>query len=134
MGELFNKFTSPMLGAAFRSSVGYHNDMTPTAIHPGEHLAEELTELSLSASALARQLKVPTNRITGILNGQRAITGDTALRLAHFFGTSAEFWLNLQKLYELRQAEATAGTTIRRLPTLVESRTPTARKPATRAA
>ena len=108
--------------------------MARTAIHPGEHLAEQLEELGMSAAELGRRLEVPTNRITGILNGQRAITGDTALRLAHFFGTSAEFWLNLQKLYELRQAEATAGTTIRRLPTLVESRTPTARKPATRAA
>ena len=79
--------------------------MAMTAIHPGEHLAEELTELGMSAAELARKLDVPTNRITGILNGQRAITGDTALRLAHFFGTSAEFWLNLQSLYELRIAE-----------------------------
>src|SRR5437773_9262378 len=79
--------------------------MVPTAIHPGEHLAEELKELGMSAAELARKLDVPTNRVTGILNGQRAITGDTALRLAHFFGTSAEFWLNLQGLYELRLAE-----------------------------
>ena len=70
------------------------------------------------AAALARQLKVPTNRITQILNGQRAITGDTALRLAHFFGTSAEFWLNLQKLYELRIAERKASKAIKTLPTL----------------
>ncbi len=56
--------------------------MAVPAIHPGEHLAEELKELEMSAAALARQLGVPTNRITGILNGQRAITGDTALRLA----------------------------------------------------
>jgi antitoxin HigA-1 len=75
-----------------------------TAIHLGEHLAEELKELRMSAAELARKLDVPTNRITGILNGQRAITGDTALRLAHFFGTSAEFWLSLQSLYELRVA------------------------------
>jgi addiction module HigA family antidote len=88
------------------------------AIHPGEHLAEELNELKMSAAALARQLDVPTNRITEILNGQRAVTGDTALRLAHFFGTSAEFWLNLQKLYELRLAEDKAGKAIRGLPTL----------------
>jgi len=79
--------------------------MPITAIHPGEHLAEELDELGMSAAELARQLKVPTNRITEILNGQRAITGDTALRLGHFFGTSPEFWLNLQSLYELRLAE-----------------------------
>ena len=94
--------------------------MARSAIHPGEHLAEQLTELGMSAAELGRQLKVPTNRITGILNGQRAITGDSALRLAHFFGTSAEFWLNLQKLYELRIAEKKAGATIRRLPRLQE--------------
>jgi addiction module HigA family antidote len=92
--------------------------MARTAIHPGEHLAEQLKELAMSAAELGRRLKVPTNRITGILNGQRAITGDSALRLAHFFGTSPEFWLNLQKLYELRLAEAKAGATIRRLPRL----------------
>jgi|SRR6186713_97620 addiction module HigA family antidote len=92
--------------------------MARTAIHPGEHLAEQLRELGMSAAELGRQLKVPTNRITGILNGQRAITGDSALRLAHFFGTSPEFWLNLQKLYELRVAEKKAGATIRRLPRL----------------
>jgi addiction module HigA family antidote len=94
--------------------------MARTAIHPGEHLAEQLKELGMSAAELGRQLKVPTNRITGILNGQRAVTGDSALRLAHFFGTSAEFWLNLQKLYELRIAEQKAGATIRRLPKLAE--------------
>jgi antitoxin HigA-1 len=68
------------------------------AIHPGEHLAEELTELGMSAAELARQLNVPTNRVTEILNGRRVITGDTALRFAHFFGTTTEFWLNLQSL------------------------------------
>src|SRR5215469_11069727 len=92
--------------------------MALTAIHPGEHLAEELKELGMSAAELARQLSVPTNRVTGILNGRRAITGDTALRLAHFFGTSAEFWLNLQNLYELRLAEQKAGKSIKALPTL----------------
>ena len=92
--------------------------MALTAIHPGEHLAEELRELEMSAAELARQLGVPTNRVTGILNGRRAITGDTALRLAHFFGTTAEFWLNLQSLYELRVAEKKAGKSISRLPTL----------------
>ena len=92
--------------------------MGRTPIHPGEHLAEELTALHMSAAQLARQLKVPTNRITEILNGQRAITGDTALRLAHFFGTSAQFWLNLQSLYDLRLAEQKAGKSIKTLPTL----------------
>ena len=92
--------------------------MPRVPIHPGEHLAEELGALKMSAAALARQLKVPTNRVTEILNGRRAITGDTALRLAHFFGTSAQFWLNLQSLYELRLAEQKAGMAIKRLPTL----------------
>ena len=92
--------------------------MARIAIHPGEHLTEELDTLNMSAAALARRLKVPTNRVTEILNGQRAITGDTALRLAHFFGTSAEFWLNLQSLYELRVAEAKIGKAIKKLPTL----------------
>jgi antitoxin HigA-1 len=92
--------------------------MAVTAIHPGEHLAEELTELGMSAAELARKLDVPTNRITGILNGQRAITGDTALRLAHFFGTSAEFWLNLQSFYDLRIAEKKVGKSIKALPKL----------------
>ena len=72
----------------------------------------------MSATTLARQIEVPTNRVTQILNGRRAITGDTALRLAHFFGTSPEFWLNLQKLYELRLAEKKIGKGIRALPTL----------------
>jgi addiction module HigA family antidote len=72
----------------------------------------------MSAAELARRLDVPTNRITQILNGTRAITGDTALRLAHFFGTSAEFWLNLQSLYELRLAQAKAGKAIESLPRL----------------
>ncbi len=108
--------------------------MERSAIHPGEHLAEQLKELDMSAAELGRQLKVPTNRITGILNGQRAITGDSALRLAHFFGTSAEFWLNLQKLYELRIAEQKAGATIRSLPKLSERRKDQISGPRARAA
>jgi addiction module HigA family antidote len=89
--------------------------MAPIAIRPGEHLAEELRALNMSASELARRIKVPTNRVTGILNGHRAITGDTALRLAHFFGTSAEFWVNLQGLHDLQLAEAKAGRIIEQL-------------------
>jgi antitoxin HigA-1 len=96
--------------------------MARSPIHPGEHLAEQLQSLRMSAAELARQLKVPTNRITAIINGQRAVTGDTALRLAHFFGTSGEFWLNLQKLYDLRVAERKAGDSIKDLPTLVVRR------------
>ncbi|MGD0128107.1 MAG: HigA family addiction module antitoxin [Terriglobia bacterium] len=92
--------------------------MAIPAIHPGEHLAAELKELGMSAAELARQLDVPTNRVTQILNRQRGITGDTALRLAHFFGTTAEFWLNLKSLYEIRLAEQTNGKSIKSLPTL----------------
>jgi antitoxin HigA-1 len=92
--------------------------MAIPAIHPGEHLSEELKVLDMSAAELARQLDVPTNRITQIINGTRAVTGDTALRLAHFFGTSAEFWLNLQTLYDLRVAHEKAGKSIKALPTL----------------
>jgi len=91
--------------------------MALTAIHPGEHLAEELEVLDRSAAELARKINVPTNRVTQILNGTRAITGDTALRLAHFFGTSAEFWLNLQSLYDLRVAQQRVGKSIKALPT-----------------
>ncbi|MCE7902440.1 MAG: addiction module antidote protein, HigA family [Gammaproteobacteria bacterium PRO9] len=96
--------------------------MTRMAIHPGEILAEDLEALEMSAAELSRQIRVPTNRITAILNGQRAVTGDTALRLGHFFGTSAEFWLNLQKLYELQQAESKAGTEVKKLPRLPAAR------------
>jgi addiction module HigA family antidote len=109
-----------MLGHDRRGLSLKEQSMARTAIHPGEHLADQLKELGMSAAELGRQLKVPTNRITGILHGQRAITGDSALRLAHFFGTSPEVWLNLQKLYELRLAEAKAGAAIRRLPRLRE--------------
>jgi addiction module HigA family antidote len=91
-------------------------------IHPGEHLAEELRELGMSANKFADSIGVPTNRVTQILKGRRAITGDTALRLAHFFGTSAEFWMNLQSLYEIRLAERKAGRAIKRLPTLQEAK------------
>src|SRR5579863_1002154 len=92
--------------------------MALIAIHPGEHLAEELETLDMSAAELARKIGVPTNRVTQILNGTRAITGDTALRLAHFFGTSGQFWLNLQSLYDLRRAEKKAGKSIKQLPRL----------------
>jgi antitoxin HigA-1 len=90
--------------------------MARTAIHPGEHLADELHELGMSAAELARQLAVPVNRITQIMNGQRAITADTALRLGHWFNTGPEVWLNLQQLYELRRAREAIGAEIERLP------------------
>lgn len=92
--------------------------MAVPTIHPGEHLAEELKALEMSAAELARNIGVPTNRVTQILNGTRSITGDTALRLAHFFGTTAQFWLNLQNLYDLRLAHRKAGKSVKALPRL----------------
>ena len=92
--------------------------MTRTAVHPGKHLAELLAELDMSAAELSRQIKVPTNRVTQILNGQRSVTGDTALRFGHFFGSGGEFWMNLQTLYELRIAEQETGKAVKSLPRL----------------
>jgi addiction module HigA family antidote len=90
--------------------------MARPAIHPGEILAEELAEIGVTPTELARQLRVPANRITQMVHGKRAITGDTALRLGHWFGTSAQFWLNLQSAYYIRVAERSAGAQIKRLP------------------
>lgn len=97
--------------------------MSRPAIHPGEILADELQELSVSPTELARQVGVPPNRITQIIKGQRSITGDTALRLGHWFRTSAQFWLNLQSAYDIRVAEREAGAEIRRLPTRPRAKT-----------
>ena len=83
------------------------NGMTP--VHPGEVLRDELDELGLSANALSKELRVPVNRVTMILNGQRGVSADTALRLARYFGTTPQLWLNLQKTWELRQAEIASG-------------------------
>ena len=71
------------------------------AIHPGEILKGELEELNLSANAFAKALDVPTNRITAILNEQRGVTADTALRLARFFGSTPDFWMSLQQRWDL---------------------------------
>ena len=86
------------------------NGMRP--VHPGEILRDELDEFGLSANALAKALGVPANRVTMILNGQRGVSADTALRLARYFGTTPQLWLNLQKTWELRQAEIEAGREI----------------------
>lgn len=91
--------------------------MARTPIHPGEVLAEELEELGVSPTELSRQIRVPANRVSQIINGKRAITCDAALRLAHWFGTSPQFWMNLQALYDVRMAEREAGSEIRNLPT-----------------
>jgi antitoxin HigA-1 len=94
--------------------------MARTPIHPGEHLAQKLAELRMSAAELARQIDVPVNRVTGIINGQRAVTADTALRLGHWFDTSPEFWLNLQNIYELRLAREEIGDRVAKLPRLAD--------------
>ena len=91
--------------------------MARTPIHPGKVLTEELDELGVSPTELSRQIRVPANRVSQIINGKHAITGDTALRLGHWFGTNPQFWMNLQTLYHVRLAELQAGSEIRNLPT-----------------
>jgi len=91
------------------------NGMRP--VHPGEILLEEFmkpSEPPMNANMLAKALDVPANRITAIIKGQRGITGDTAVRLAAFFNTTAEFWMNLQKTYELRLAERALPVRVRK--------------------
>jgi addiction module HigA family antidote len=90
--------------------------MARSAIHPGEHLADAMAALGVTAAQLAREVRVPANRITGILHGLRAVTADTALRLGRYFGTSAEFWMNLQQIYELRRAAERLGSGIEAIP------------------
>ena len=90
--------------------------MSRTPIHPGEILADELETLGLSAAELARLIAVPTNRISQIIASKRSITADTALRLGHYFGVSPDFWMNLQKTYELDLARVEIGPTLQRLP------------------
>ena len=90
--------------------------MARTPIHPGEILADELEEIDVSSAELARSLRVPPNRISQLLAGKRAITADTALRLAQYFGTSADLWMNLQKTYELDLARKGAGREINSIP------------------
>lgn len=90
--------------------------MARPPIHPGEILADELQEVGVTPTELSRQINVPTNRVTQIIHGRRGITGDTALRLGHWFGNSAQFWLNLQSAYDIRVAEQKAGREIAKLP------------------
>ena len=85
-------------------------------IHPGEILADELAELNVTPTELSRQIKVPPNRLSQIIQGKRSITGDTALRLGHWFGSGPQFWLNLQAAYDIRVAAAAVGPEIERLP------------------
>ena len=84
--------------------------MARKPIHPGEILADELTELSVSAAELARQINVPANRISQILSGKRSITADTALRIGKWFGTGPKIWLNLQQAYDLDVARLEIGS------------------------
>ena len=93
--------------------------MGRTPIHPGEILKDELAEMGMSAAELARQLRVPENRISEVIRGRRNITADTALRLGKWFGNSAVFWMNLQKSYELRKAQRDVGSEIDQIPTRV---------------
>jgi addiction module HigA family antidote len=90
--------------------------MARTPIHPGEILADELDEIGLSAAGLARLIEVPANRISQIVAARRNVTADTALRLGRYFGTSADFWMNLQKTHELDLARAEIGPALERIP------------------
>ena len=90
--------------------------MVREAIHPGEFLGDELEETGITATGLARRIGVPPNRVLGIIHGKRNITADTALRLGRFFGTGAEFWMNLQKAYELDKARIACGAQIEDIP------------------
>jgi len=88
-----------------------------TPIHPGEILGDELAEIGISGAELSRQIRVPENRITQIIAKKRGISADTALRLGKWFGTTPEFWLNLQRSYELRRAAQAIGKEIDAIPT-----------------
>jgi antitoxin HigA-1 len=83
-------------------------------IHPGEILLEDLRDIEVSLNQLARDLRVPMNRISAIVNGKRSITADTAMRLARYFGTSPQYWMNLQTAYDLQVVERTLGPRIER--------------------
>ena len=90
--------------------------MLMRAVHPGEILKDELVELGITPTEFARRIDVPPNRVGQIIAGKRAVTGDTALRLGHWFGTDPQFWLNLQSAYEIRLAAEKSGREIARLP------------------
>ena len=98
--------------------------MLKRAVHPGWILKDELAELGVTPTEFARQIDVPANRISQIINGKRSITGDTALRLGHWFGVEPEFWLNLQAHFDLVRADNEAGDAVRRLPTKANLSTP----------
>ncbi|MFT7572638.1 MAG: addiction module HigA family antidote [Paracoccaceae bacterium] len=91
--------------------------MLKHAAHPGEVLKDELEELGITPTELARQIDVPANRMSQIISGKRSITGDTALRLGHWFKTDPQFWMNLQAQFELVAAQKESGKVIQKLPT-----------------
>ena len=92
--------------------------MFKRVVHPGAVLKDELEEMGVTPTAFARQINVPPNRVGQIIAGKRSVTGDTALRLGHWFGVEPQFWLNLQAQYDLVVADQRAGAEIRRLPTV----------------
>ncbi len=103
--------------------------MARTPIHPGEILADELKEIGISAAEMARTLGVPANRISQIIARKRAISADTALRLARYFGTTPDLWMNLQKTYELDLARQQLGKAIRHIPQRPATLAPIAARP-----
>ncbi len=98
--------------------------MARTPIHPGEILADELEEIGLTAKKLADVIEVPPNRLYQLISGKRTVTADTALRLARYFGMSADFWMNLQSAYELDLARQRVGKAIQRIPKRSETAEP----------
>ena len=90
--------------------------MSKPPLHPGQVLADELKDVGVSATELARQIQVPPNRLSEIIRARRSITGDTALRLSHWFGTTPQFWMNLQSAYDIRVAALRSGEAIGKLP------------------
>ena len=90
--------------------------MSKPPVHPGQYLADELKDIGVTPTELARQIAVPANRISEIIRGRRSITGDTALRLSHWFGTTPQFWMNLQSAYDIRVAALRTGEAIAKLP------------------
>ncbi len=91
--------------------------MLKRAVHPGRVLKDELAELGVTPTEFARNIGVPPNRVSQIINGKRSITGDTALRFGHWFSIEPQFWLNLQTQFDLVQADRRRGAAIRELPT-----------------
>ena len=92
-------------------------NMFKQVVHPGEVLKDELVEFGVTPTSFARQIEVPPNRISQIISGKRAVTGDTALRFGHWFGVEPQFWLNLQTQFDLAAADEKVGAAVRALPT-----------------